>query len=104
MQSSEKSIDRTGHAMHVLQNFDKISKVKPPSGKHPEPKQLDIIVKELKKQKVFDFKPGRKHGSFPDFPADPLCKLKGDKFKLRKWLQDQRRQAATDQAIQTMKF
>lgn len=50
MQSSEKSIDRTGHAMHVLQNFDKISEVKPPSGKHPEPKQneeLDIIVKVL---------------------------------------------------------
>ena len=61
-QLTEKSIDRTGHAigptMHVLQNFDKISEVKPPSGKHPEPKQneeLDIIVKELKKQAVFDF-------------------------------------------------
>jgi hypothetical protein len=110
-QLTEKSIDRTGHAigptMHVLHNFDKISEIKPPSGKHPEPKQkeeLDAIINELKKQEVFDLKPGRKHGAFPNFPADPLCKLKDDKSKLRKWLQDQRRKAATDQAIQTMKF
>ena len=110
-QLTEKSIDRTGHAigptMHVLHNFDNVSKIKPPSGKHPEPKQneeLDTIIRELKKQRVFDFMPGRKYGSFPDFPADPLCKLKEDKYKLRKWLQDQRNQAATDQAIQTMKF
>ena len=53
-----------GPTMHVLHNFDNVSKIKPPSGKHPEPKQneeLDTIIRELKKQRVFDFMPGRKH-------------------------------------------
>ena len=41
----------TGHAigptMQVLQNYDKVTNVKPPSGKHPEPqqqKELDILI------------------------------------------------------------
>lgn len=108
---TQRSIDRTGHAigptMHVLENFDKETLVKPASGKHVEPQQkeeLDIIVKELRKLEVFAFKSGRKHRSFPKFPADPLYKLKEDKPKLHKWLRDRRKQIAIDQAIQTMKF
>ena len=52
---TQKSIDRTGHAigptMQVLQNYDKVTDVKPTSGKHPEPqqhKELDIIVNDQK--------------------------------------------------------
>lgn len=111
-QLTQRSIERTGHAigatMQVLTNFDRISLVKPESGKHPEPlykEDLDTIVEELKTQEVFTFRPGRKHESFPDFPSDPLLKLKKNKSKqLQNWLQRHRKQAAIDQSIQLMKF
>ena len=111
-QLTQRSIERTGHAigatMQVLTNFDRISLVKPESGKHPEPlhkEDLDTIVKELKTQDVFTFKPGRKHISVPDFPSDPLLKLEKNKSKLlQNWLQQHRKQATIDQSIQLMKF
>lgn len=111
-QLTQRSIERTGKAigptMQILTNFDKICLIKPESGKHPEPQQkedLDTIIRELKTQDVFTFKPGRKYLFFPEFRSDPLWKIKKDNAKkLQSWLHQQRKKAAIDQSIQSMEF
>ena len=51
----------------VLQQYDKCNYVTSPSGTHRKPpnnKELDIIIKELQRNKVFECTFGRRHPSF----------------------------------------
>ena len=73
-----KSITRVGKAMGtiapVLDQFDSINGLKPPSGAHKRPsseKDRDIILKYLLNNKIFSDVPGRVHSSFQK-PRDVL--------------------------------
>ena len=56
-----------GSIDEVLQQYDKCNNVTSPSGAHRKPpskKELDIIIKELQRNKVFECTSGRRHPSF----------------------------------------
>ena len=103
---SEKSISRSSQAIGPIQKlidtFDKVNKLKQPSGKHIRPsvtKDFKIILQTLKTEKVFTHSTGREHVYFKEFNADPFAKLKADPKKLHVWLRSKINLLASDQEL-----
>ena len=103
---SEKSISRSSQAIGPIQQlidtFDKVNKLKQPSGKHIRPsvtKDFEIILQTLKTENVFTHITGREHVYFKEFNADPFAKLKADPKKLHAWLRSKINLLATDQEL-----
>lgn len=103
---SEKSISRSSQAIGPIQQlidtFDKVDKLKQPSGKHIRPsvtKDFEIILQTLKTENVFTHTTRREHVYFKEFNADPFAKLKADPKKLHAWLRSKINLLATDQEL-----
>ena len=79
-----------GHTDEITENYDRVTCVKKPSGRHTKrDRKQDILLlaNQLHTQvKSFDNVPGRFHESFPDFPGDILNTLDMDKFG--KWMRN----------------
>lgn len=59
----------------ILYNFDKITSVKKPSGRHTRmsiEEDIMILVEHIKPANVFKKKTGRLHNAFPDMKHDCL--------------------------------
>ena len=90
---SEKSVHRAAKCLRttleVCNNFDKVSGIPQPSGKHPEAsskKDIKLMVKELhEKSQVFSEIDGRRHRSFPNSRLNRFESI--DKSKLQHWFE-----------------
>ena len=79
---SEKAITRVGKAIgtmtSILDNFDAVNKVPSESGAHSKKsseKDLNKIINQLVKSKVFDIIPGQKHKSYPNIKTNCIRTL-----------------------------
>ena len=85
---TDKSIDRESRSMEksdaILYNFDKITSVKKPSGRHTRmstEEDVMLPVEHIKPADVFQKKTGRLHKAFPDIKHNCLEQLDMDKLK-----------------------
>ena len=85
---SDKSIDRESRSMEksdaIPYNFDKITSVKKPSGRHTRmstEEDIMLLVEHIKPADVFKKKTGRLHKAFPDMKHNCLEQLDMDKLK-----------------------
>ena len=85
---TDKSIDRESRSMEksdaILYNFDKITSVKKPSGRHTRmstEEDIMLLVEHIKPADVFKKKTGRLHKAFPDMKHNCLEQLDMDKLK-----------------------
>ena len=79
---SEKAITRVGKAIgtmtSTIDNFDTVNKVPAESGAHSKKsseKDLNKVISQLVKSKVFDIVPGRKHKSFSNINTNCIRTL-----------------------------
>lgn len=90
---SEKAIRRVGKAIgtltDTLENFDNINNVPAESGAHStrsNEKDLNKVVSQLVKSKVFDITPGRRHKSLSNLRTNYIRSL--SESKLKEWMLD----------------
>ena len=88
---TDKSMQRVGRSTEtsdrVVNNFDKITQVVKPSGKHTMMSTTEdvlLLVDHLLPNEVFRMVPGRAHSCFPDMPQNILERL--DCGKLKDWI------------------
>ena len=106
---TEHSIARRGHAigpiMKIIEHFDKVLDKKKESGRHEMPsleEDFNLVLNELRREKVSTEVPGRQHSLFPDIQSGPFKSLEEESHKLQQWLK--KRISALDQAMASQKF
>ena len=95
---TEKVISRVSRSAaktdSILKNYDTVSAVVRPSGKHTPGDitcDIEILQQQFQDQRLFEFIPGRQHSGFPNFKADQLS-LNMNEF--RDWLSRSMRKIA----------
>ncbi len=69
----------------IVANYDKITAVRKPSGRHTQKSTKDdvmIIIKQMQDRNAYDHIPGRSHNAFSNMKNDMLDKLDMSKFKV----------------------
>lgn len=102
----EKSVSRSSRAIgtmkELLDKFDRIVKVKKPSGRHIGPsdqRDFEIMLKILVNEAVFKQKLGRGHKSFVNISSDPFTSLKSNPKPLFVWLKHRLQVESTQQDL-----
>ncbi|XP_070546984.1 uncharacterized protein [Ptychodera flava] len=85
---TQRIIDRVSRSLdttdRIVRNYNAISKVHHPSGKHTSKNtegDVLILVKQFEDLKLYDFIAGRQHSAFPNINGNPLKNLKMTDFK-----------------------
>ena len=96
---TEKVISRVSRSAlktdSIMKQYDKVSKVVRPSGKHtPADLTVDImtLMQQFKERRLFQHIPGRKHSAFPSMEENQLSSL--DMYEFRDWLSRSMRKIA----------
>ena len=94
---SEKIVVQSGKSlkgiMDVCKHFDDICQLEPLSSCHTiasSMKDIDTVLQELLKSRVFDYIPGRKHKSFPSIKPNVFQEINVENYI--KYLASQKRQ------------
>ena len=94
---SEKIVVQSGKSlkgiMDVCKHFDDICQLEPLSSRHTiasSMKDIDTVLQELLKSRVFDYIPGRKHKSFPSIKPNVFQEINVENYI--KYLTSQKRQ------------
>ena len=81
-QLTDKTVQRISHSIPesevIVKQFDRISDVHRPSGKHHSVRvesDIEKLVNSLHQRKVYSNIPKRTHRQFPQIPANPIANL-----------------------------